>query len=120
MGKFGWSLPPGCAHRMIYEALGVDEPCECCGKFEDDCICEACPQCSEYGNPKCYKEHGMSYTAEQLAGQKELADEIKADQEYDDAMYEEWKKDQEIEHEDEDFTILKYDDKGVLKSNSDD
>ena len=119
MGKFGWSLPPGCSHRMIDESLGLNEPCECCGSSIDDCMCKECPECGEYGDPKCYKDHGMKYSMEQLVGQKKLADEIEADRMADDAMYEEWKRNQEIEHEDEDFTILKYDDPEVFKSNSD-
>ena len=119
MGIFGWSLPPGCTHRMIDEAYGQEGPCECCGKMVDDCICEECLQCGEYGDPKCYKSHGMIYSTEQLSGQHELQDSIEADCKVDDALYEEWQKDKEIEHEDNDFTILKYDDKEVFKSNSD-
>lgn len=104
MGIFGWSLPPGVSHRMIDEAMGVDQPCECCGKMVDDCICPECPKCGEYGNPDCYtpldnfkapKGHGMEYTDEQLAGQAELEEHYKAERERDDAMYEEYKKDEE-------------------------
>ena len=46
-----------------------EEPfvCETCGAtHEDDCICKECPVCEEYGNPNCYKEHGMKYTIEQI------------------------------------------------------
>lgn len=121
MGKFGWSLPPGCTHRMIDEALGVDEPCECCGKFEDDCICEECPKCSEYGDPTCYKEHGMIYSDKQLAGQKELADEIEADRMRDDAIYEEYMLENKQDGEKEERKLqARYDDEEVFKSNSDD
>jgi hypothetical protein len=104
---------------MIDEAYGMDEPCLCCGRSVDDCICEACPECEEYGNPVCYIKHGMKYSEDQLSGQQKLKDQIEADRKVDDAMYKEYMKDQEIEHEDEDFTILKYDDKEVFRSNSD-
>ena len=43
-------------------------PCQCCGKLIDDCICPECPVCSEYGDPNCYKEHGLKYSAEQVEG----------------------------------------------------
>ena len=55
-GKFGWDLPPGVTNRMIDEAAGVtDEPCECCGKPVDECICEECPNCGAKGDPDCYE-----------------------------------------------------------------
>jgi hypothetical protein len=65
----GWNLPPGCTTRMIDEAAGVYDICDCCGKGVEDCICPECPTCSEYGNPKCYKEHGLKFNREQLIGQ---------------------------------------------------
>ena len=53
--KLGWSLPPGVTNQQIEEAAGVDgEPCECCGRDVDECICEVCPRCHESGNPDCY------------------------------------------------------------------
>lgn len=55
INKMGWDLPPGVTSRMIDEAAGVDEPCECCGKSVDECICEECPNCHETGNPECYE-----------------------------------------------------------------
>jgi len=51
-----------------------EEPCSCCGKAIDDCICPECPVCEEYGNPECYKEHGLKYSAEQVEGMKALED----------------------------------------------
>jgi len=56
MSKMGWSLPPGVTSRMIDEQAGVtDEPCECCGRAVDECVCEECPNCHETGNPECYE-----------------------------------------------------------------
>jgi hypothetical protein len=56
-------------------------PCLCCGKPIDNCICPECPVCSEYGNPECYKEHGLKYSAEQVEGMKAVEDaEWKASQ----------------------------------------
>lgn len=121
MGKFGWSLPPGVSHRMIDEAYGVEGPCECCGKMVDDCICEECPQCSEYGDPHCYKEHGMEYSAEQLAGQAELDQHYKEEREHEDAMYREYLLEEKMDGEQEERKLrARYDDKEVFTSNSDD
>ena len=128
MGKFGWSLPPGVTHRMIDESMGLHEPCECCGLTVDDCICEECPTCGEYGNPGCYKgyfkeDHGMEFTTKQLEGRQLLADQIEADQKVDDALYEEWKRDRdEFEFESEESTItgLKYEDPEIFRGNNDD
>lgn len=104
MGKFGWSLPPGVTSRMIDEAYGVEGPCECCGKMVDDCICPECPKCGEYGNPDCYtslgnfkapKGHGMEYNDEQLAGQAELEEYYREERKREDAMYQEYLKDEQ-------------------------
>jgi hypothetical protein len=55
---------------MIDEAMGGDAaPCETCGNDMCGCICPECPQCSEAGNPRCYRQHGLSYTRDQLDGQ---------------------------------------------------
>jgi hypothetical protein len=54
MSKFGWSLPPGVSHRMIDEAMGVDEPCAVCCKSIDDCVCPECPECHQMGDRSCY------------------------------------------------------------------
>src|SRR4051812_899012 len=91
---FGWSLPPGCSMRDIERAQGSEGPCVCCGESEEKCICIECPTCSAIGDPKCYKEHGLTYTEAQLQGQKELAERIeadaKADREMADAQAAEW------------------------------
>jgi hypothetical protein len=68
MGIFGWSLPPGVSMNDIDPP---DRPCEVCGKFTDDCICQECPKCSSYGDPKCYEKHGLVRTKEQKASFKE-------------------------------------------------
>ncbi len=67
MGLFGWSLPPGCGTLPGEE----DYPCAVCGKWEDDCICGECPECEEAGNPKCYVDHGMTKTEDQIKSLKE-------------------------------------------------
>jgi hypothetical protein len=106
---------------MIDEAYGVEGPCECCGKFVDDCICEACPRCDTYGDPNCYKEHGMEYTAEQLAGQEELEEHYRAEREREDAMYREYLEEEKYDGEQEERKLrLRYDDKEVFRGNSDD
>lgn len=53
---------------MSYEAWGEppDAHCETCGNEVHSCICEECPVCHEAGNPKCYKEHGLVETEEQI------------------------------------------------------
>ena len=58
---FGWDLPPGCTHRMIDEAAGVEQPCAVCCKLVDDCICPACDACGEQGNPACYTTGHENY-----------------------------------------------------------
>lgn len=55
MGKFGWSLPPGCTHAMI-DRLFEEQPCEMCGKDADSCVCPECPLCAAQGDPNCYRE----------------------------------------------------------------
>ena len=62
MGIFGWSLPPGCSMRDIDPP---EQPCEVCGEYPDNCICPECPICYDYGNPRCYLEHGLRRTEEQ-------------------------------------------------------
>ncbi len=62
---FGWSYPPGCSGTPYDE----DYPCDICGNFPENCICPECPVCGEYGNPKCYEEHGLTLTAEQIDNQ---------------------------------------------------
>lgn len=53
---------------MSWEAWGnpPDSICEMCGCNVDSCICEECPTCGEIGDPKCYKEHGLNETEEQI------------------------------------------------------
>jgi len=69
---FGWDLPPGCTHRQIEEQYGGDRPCPCCGILDFDCECSKCPVCEVVGDPKCYTEHGMKYSKQQLIGQAKL------------------------------------------------
>ncbi len=67
--NFGWDYPPGC------HSVPGDEPtppCDICGGDveewpgeSDGCICPECDICGDYGNPRCYIEHGMRRTEEQ-------------------------------------------------------
>jgi hypothetical protein len=68
MGKFGWSYPAGC------NGTPADEPCgcDCCGREADDCRCPECPTCGVAGDPACYRDHGLTFNADQLAGQREM------------------------------------------------
>lgn len=78
----GWNLPPGCTSRMIDEAMGAECPCEMCGRWADDCLCPECPKCGEYGNPHCYREHGLVCSAIQIASLAESTEaERKANEE---------------------------------------
>lgn len=67
MGTFGWSYPPGCSGTPF------DEPtyCEVCGCDTDDCVCPECPECGAVGDPRCYTEHGLVMSPEQLASKEE-------------------------------------------------
>ena len=69
---FGWDLPPGCTMAHIEAQFGDEGPCQCCGHDPADCICPECGACHETGNPRCYKEHAMSYNREQLMGQARM------------------------------------------------
>jgi hypothetical protein len=53
---------------MSYEAWGEPPDCYCemCGNECSSCICDECPVCEEFGNPKCYEEHGLVETEEQV------------------------------------------------------
>lgn len=71
MGKFGWSLPPGCSFSDLpgNEPVG---PCECCGRDAEvwgepgGCICPECPQCGAVGDPECYAHHNLRYSVRQV------------------------------------------------------
>lgn len=50
-------------------AFDYDPPCAVCGLDPygdygdgsgDGCNCQECPVCRDYGNPRCYGEHGMT------------------------------------------------------------
>jgi hypothetical protein len=75
MGIFGWSYPPGCSGPPDDD---YDDHCQVCGQWADDCICPECPECSEFGRPACYQEHGLVRSAEQIDAKKK-ADEQYAD-----------------------------------------
>ncbi len=90
---FGWDLPPGCTHRMIDEAMGVDQPCEVCGVFVDDCICPECKVCGEYGDPACYSKHGMEKSDEQIKSFKEYEAAMDYDARVDDHKCEQYMED---------------------------
>lgn len=63
MSIFGWPYPPGCNGTPFDE----NHTCEVCGGFPDvDCICKECNVCGDYGNPICYKEHGLIKSNEQI------------------------------------------------------
>jgi len=47
-----------------------DPPCEVCGGDPFDCPCPECPVCGVVGDPKCYKEHGLSATSSKQEEQK--------------------------------------------------
>jgi hypothetical protein len=71
---FGWSLPPGCTHRHIDEAFGIDRPCEICGGNPDanECICPECTVCGAYGDPYCYEKGHLTLNIAQYMQLKEL------------------------------------------------
>jgi len=53
---FGWSLPPGVTNQMIEEAQGLEQPCEVCGLWADDCQCPICPTCKVQGKQACWND----------------------------------------------------------------
>ena len=76
MGIFGWSYPPGCNSVPGDEP---DPPCDVCGLDPSDCICPECPECGENGNLKCYEEHGLVRTQEQIDSKEEVDAYYKAE-----------------------------------------
>ena len=62
MGKFGWSLPPGCSMRDI-EAAMEEGPCVVCGNAIDNCTCEPCPTC---GNAGCIEHQSINWLTTQI------------------------------------------------------
>lgn len=82
MGKFGWSLPPGCGTLPGEE----DIFCEVClgnvdidSEKEGACICPECPVCGEFGNPDCYTDGHLQIT--QAQAEQKVKIEIAMDEE---------------------------------------
>jgi hypothetical protein len=95
---FGWSYPPGCSGPP-------DDPgfCEVCGENIDYCECPECPICHEYGNPDCYKFHGMKRTEEQKFS-LECAEREWRSRSFDESEY--WKElENEIKDIDDEYQI---------------
>jgi hypothetical protein len=77
MGIFGWDLPPGCSMSDIDPPSC---PCPVCGRDSDGgCICPECPKCGDYGNVRCYEQHGLVRTPEQIASRATLDEQMAAD-----------------------------------------
>lgn len=58
MGKFGYSLPPGCStlpgeEQVTCEVCGGDPELDCPDQ-PGSCICPECTRCGQFGNPHCY------------------------------------------------------------------
>jgi len=66
---------------MQIEDSWADNPCEMCGNHPDNCICPECPVCQAYGDPACYKNHGLICTSAQISGQESRAEEIAMERE---------------------------------------
>jgi hypothetical protein len=60
---FGWDYPPGC-HSIPDDE---DHPCMICWHYEDKCKCPVCPVCEVIGDPRCYMNHGLKLTEEQVS-----------------------------------------------------
>ena len=84
---FGSSYPPGAANDPNAPYNQEDPPCEVCGGFDDKCICPECSVCQEFGNPKCYVEHGLKKTDAQIT-QREALEEKWAKQQQQEAEME--------------------------------
>lgn len=41
-------------------------PCDLCGNAVDNCKCPECRECGSVGDPRCYQEHGLPFTQQQL------------------------------------------------------
>ena len=81
MGKFGWSLPPGCSFNDLPGNQPVS-PCECCGRdveAANGCICPECPECGATGDPNCYSNHGLRYTVRQIVSRDNMRELMRLD-----------------------------------------
>lgn len=86
---FGWDLPPGCSSRDVENAFGQEYPCEVCGRWADDCVCEECPVCQTFGDPRCYVDHGLKRTPQQIAGAVAMRWDVELQDQYWVQRYEE-------------------------------
>ena len=73
--KFGWSYPPGVS-TLPWDVATF---CEVCCKDPEGsadnntlCVCEECPVCEAFGDPGCYKSHGMKLTKAILVARQEF------------------------------------------------
>jgi hypothetical protein len=97
------NLPPGTTHKHI-DDLFADRPCDCCGRWPDDCICPPCPVCEAVGNPTCYGDsvavdgsvHGMKLNTAQLIGATRRRIEHLQEQISDEETYINYLEDQEL------------------------
>jgi hypothetical protein len=70
------------------------DTCSICGLFPDDCICLECPECGTAGDPRCYAEHGLVRSLEQIKSLSEQEAKWKADAEAEAAFWAERKDDE--------------------------
>lgn len=71
----GWNMPPGVS-KLPWDA---QQTCEVCFKSPEGnadkgtlCVCDECPKCESFGEPDCYKKHGMRLTKTQLVARQEF------------------------------------------------
>lgn len=58
----------------LYDAF-----CEICGNEAGSCICPECPVCGVTGDPRCYQEHGLKRTQEQISNSERILKEAYQD-----------------------------------------
>lgn len=80
---FPSDYPPGCHSVPDYEPA----MCEVCGGDHGlgcpdepgSCICPDCPKCGQFGDPNCYRNHGLVITWAQ-ANQLKTMEEMREDE----------------------------------------
>lgn len=87
-GMFGWSYPPGAENDPNAPWNQEEPPCEVCGKDVDDCICPECKTCGEVGALRCYKDHGMRRSAEQVRSKRNFNRRCRKAEEEERRLYE--------------------------------
>lgn len=88
----GWysNYPDGTALEPNAPWNQGEGTCDVCGLSVDDCICPECPVCGEYGDPRCYENHGLVLSDEQRQSKERVEREAAEEEKRMIADWERW------------------------------